>query len=142
MNWTIEFVESLDLIKVIYEGKCSVEDSIRAKQAYLSSEYWRPGINVLVDFRQVIFDFTRLDELRKSVRFNAENQDKYGSSRIAYVVKSQRDFGVVRQIKALMECYTETKVMPFMEESEAINWLEKERVTKIAEVAEQIKLAA
>lgn len=142
MNWTIEFIEHLDLIKVIYEGKCSVEDSIRAKQAYLSSKYWQPGMSVLVDFRQVKFDFTRLDELRTTVRFNAENQDKYGSCRIAYVVKSKCDFGIVRQIKALMECYTEIKVMPFMKESEAINWLKKERQVKIEKASEQAQLTA
>jgi hypothetical protein len=132
MIWTFKFQPAQNLLEILYEGESSVEDSIRAKQEYLSSPLWQPGMNILVDFRQTHIKSTALDELRKTAKFNEERQNDYGHGRIAYLVKSKHDYGIVRQMISLMEIYTLNEVQPFMCEQAAREWLTGEGTEPVA----------
>lgn len=123
MMWTVEFNHSLKLFKVVCEGEVSVEDVLTAKKDYLSSPYWQPGMNILADLRNVTLIYPGLEQLRRTILFNAERKNEYGSGRIAYLVKGNRDYGIARQITSLLEIHTDSRAAAFLEEDEAINWL-------------------
>jgi len=133
MNWTFKFHPDDNLLEVIYEGESSVEDSIRAKEAYISDPRWHPGMNILVDFRLTHINPTAIEEIRKTAKFNEEKQEEYGFGRIAYLVKSKHDYGIVRQMISLMEIYTRNEVQPFLSEAEAREWLAVEDLEQIAD---------
>lgn len=123
MIWTIEFNESLNLVKVVFEGESSIDEYLQAKKDYLSSPYWRPGTNILVDLRQTILIYPGINELRRSVNFNVSRRDEYGACRIAYLVKDSRDYGIARQITSLLQIHTECEADAFLSEKVAMEWL-------------------
>lgn len=124
MYWKIEFLEKLNLVRIIYWGNYSTENSLKAKEDYLTTDFWHPGMSVLNDCRLTSFGTISLEQLRTVARFISQNQEKYGHSQIAYLVKSESDFGIIRQLMAMTEFYTHTRLRVFLNETKALEWLQ------------------
>ena len=103
MNWTIEFIEPLQIVKVITEGEFNIEDHQRMIEDIVSSEFWHPGMHTFLDYRKLNFRKTTIPFMRKV----SENYKKYevqiGCGKFAFLMKSLADFARGRQFTLLTQ---------------------------------------
>lgn len=83
-------------------------------------------MNVLIDYREVIFSGLTLDDLRELGKFHESQNEEIGNGRMVLLMKSPRDFGYARQYEMLNESRVSSKMRVFLEEDKAIEWLSSE----------------
>lgn len=123
LNWTIELIEPAHFVKVTAEGNFTLEDCLGMKEDFLSRDYWEPGMNVLIDYRQTAFVNIKLDALRAAGIFHEENNEQIGNGKMAFLMKSPHDFGLARQYEMITEGEVLSHVHVFLKEENALKWL-------------------
>jgi hypothetical protein len=93
------------------------------KDDFLSREFWKPGMNVLIDYRETIFSNLTLDVLRLIGANHEAKNELIGNGRMAFVMKSPRDFGFARQYEMITEGKVLSQVCVFLDVDKAIAWL-------------------
>ena len=123
MNSAIEYRSFENYVRVTHCGEYTVRDCNASKTAYLSLPFWKPGMNLLVDYRQATFGFISLEELRQGIDFHAAHKELIGDGRMAFLMGSTRDFGIARQYELATEALVYSKMMAFLDEKKAVEWV-------------------
>lgn len=123
MNWTTTLIEPAHYVRVATQGSFAVEDCFRMKEDFLSREYWKPGMNVLIDYRETSFSNITLDVLRLVGAYHESKNELIGSGRMAFLMRSPRDFGFARQYEMITEGKVSSLVCVFLDEDKALAWL-------------------
>jgi len=123
LNWTISLIEPAHYVRVSTQGDFAMEDCIRMKKEYLALDYWKPGMNILIDYRQATFSNLTLDILRMIGEFHESKNEEIGGGRMAFLMGTPRDFGFARQYEMITEGKVLSEVCVFLEEEKALRWL-------------------
>lgn len=123
MNCTVEKIESSSYVRVITSGVFSVEGQLNMIEFIISRDFWRPGLDVLFDHRQLDFGTTDVSLMREAGNNHIKNDDKIGDGKAAILMKSLPDFARGRQFELLTESKVTAKMKIFKDEEEAIKWL-------------------
>jgi hypothetical protein len=123
LNWTIELNEPAHFVNVTAQGDFTLEDYFELKKDFISQDYWHPGMNVQIDYRQTIFTNLNLNILRKMGDFHKSKNEQIGNGRMVLLMKSPRDFGLARQYEMVTDGKVLSKVRVFLDENEALEWL-------------------
>jgi hypothetical protein len=123
MNWTIEYVEDQQYVRVSLSGKFSPEHHRFMIEDVLARDFWRPGLNVLFDNRNLDFGVTSVEIMRLASQNQIKHNDRIGSGKVALLMKSLSDYARGRQYEILAEGKALTKVRTFRNEKEALRWL-------------------
>lgn len=129
MIWAITFIEPENYIRVSTQGDFTLEDCKKIKEDFIAREFWSPGKNILYDYRETNFDSPlTLNALRKLGEFHESKNAEIGDGRMAFLMKSPRDFGLARQYEMLTEGRVLSKICVFMHEDKALEWLTSETI--------------
>ena len=123
MNWTIEYIEDRQFVRINYSGLFSVQEQIKAIEDLLSRSFWRPGMPIFIDHRKLDFGNTNISVLREPGIFHQKNDTLIGNSPIAVLMKSLSDFGRGRQFELLTQGKVSATIKVFLDEEKAIDWL-------------------
>lgn len=123
MKWAIENVEEQHFIRIVLSGDFSLNDMSRAVEELFSSEFWKSGTPVLFDETDLNLSETSLEVIRDSSNVFVEHAPHYGNSKIAVLAGSITDFARGRQFELLAGNKVNANIRIFMEEREALNWL-------------------
>lgn len=124
MNWSFSSIEGQNHLKVSIQGDFTLEDCVKIKEDFLSKDFWKPGLNILYDYRQTNFDNNlTLDDLRDLGIFHESKNELIGSGRMAFLMKSPRDFGLARQYEMITEGKVLSEIRVFLNEEKAIEWV-------------------
>ncbi len=123
MIWTIELNETASFVKVIAQGDFTIENCFEIKQDFISRDFWYPGMNILIDYRQTTFTNLSLDHLRQIGEFHKTVNEQIGNGRMAFLMKSPRDFGFARQYEMISDGKVLSEVCVFLDENKALEWL-------------------
>ena len=123
LNWTISLIAPERYLKVTAHGDFVMEDCIRMKEDFIARDFWKPGMNVLIDYRETAFPNLNLDILREIGKFHESKNEEIGGGRMAFLMKSPRDFGFARQYEMITEDKVLSEVCVFLEEGKALRWL-------------------
>lgn len=123
MNWTVKYVKENRFVRVTVTGLYNLEDHMRMLKDVASREFWTPGMNLLIDDRNLEFPSLSLEELREAGRRRAELDALIGAGRTAVLVSSLVNFGRARQFQLITSGKVSTKMDIFKDENEAIEWL-------------------
>lgn len=126
MDWKIEHEPSLDFVWVVCEGDFSAEDCGEAKKDFTTRGFWRPGMNVLFDFRATKFNNLNPGELRRAADFHSCLNEEIGNGKMALLMNSVRDFGLARQYELIAEPNVFSQIKVFGDETEAVRWLKED----------------
>ena len=123
MKWDIKYIEDENYVRIVYEGTFSVSEQEKAIEELLASEFWKPGMRILIDHRKFDFGNTNVSIMKEMSVFHQKNDARIGAGRIAVLMKSLSDFGRGRQFELLSEGKISAKLQIFLKEDEALGWL-------------------
>lgn len=84
---------------------------------------WRPGLDVLIDFRELHGENLKAEDIRRIAEQSVAYQPQYGSGRSAVVVSESLAFGLVRMYGSLVESKAPRNLRVFHTLEEARAWL-------------------
>jgi hypothetical protein len=124
MHWTFEYDERANLVRVNVAGKFSLEGHSKKMDELETQDYWKPGINVLFDCREVDLSDTGFADI-KALADNFVADDRLlGCSKIALLMKTITDYGRGRQFEMLTDEKMCADIRNFMDEKQAVRWAE------------------
>lgn len=123
MNWTIENIEDKHFVKVVTTGDFTAADHRRMTEDILSQKFWKPGMNVLFDHRNLNFGVTSVPLMKEIGNTHIENDARIGSGKAAILMKSVPDFARGRQFEIITEGKILAKLQIFLDEKKALAWL-------------------
>lgn len=91
--------------------------------ATVSSPHFRDEMHVLIDYRRARFADMSSADVRRQAAHLAKNGRKIGSHRAALVMGSQVDYGIMRQLEAMVDDRVPYVIQAFLDISEARAWL-------------------
>lgn len=123
MKWTIHKTEEQPFIKIITEGDFNPEDHLKMVMDIVSSDFWKPGMNVLFDNRNLHFDFSDVSSISEAVNNHFMYDEKIGNGKSAILMNSVSDYGRGLQFELFGEGKLSTRLEIFLNEKGAIDWL-------------------
>ena len=123
MNWTIETIDSLKIVKVITEGDFDTESHRLMIEDIISQDFWKPGMDAYFDHRKLNFHHTTIPLMRKVSASYQEYAMELGDGKLALLMKSWADFARGRQFELMTQNQVSAKLGVFMDEKETIEWL-------------------
>ena len=123
MEWVIKYVETQNYLKITVTGLFSINEHFKIFEDIISHEYWKPGMPLLFDNRQL--DFTGINfKVVSQASSNYERiSDRIGNLKAAMLMKSLSDFGTGRQFEILSDSKGPGEMRVFLDEKEALLWL-------------------
>lgn len=123
MNWSATYIQDKHYVEIVFEGDFTAEGLIQMMDDVVAREYWKPGMNVLSDFRKVKFDADSLAAIRKVSEGRLKKEKQIGSGKSALLMNSLADYGRGRQYQLLIESKISASLRVFTDKKEAIDWL-------------------
>jgi hypothetical protein len=123
MDWKTEYTKDVSFATVRTVGEFSIDDHARMIEDIVSSDFWKPGLDVLFDHRNLEFGFTTAAFWKKASENHERNDDRIGDGKAAILMKSVVDFGRGRQFEMITSDKVSAKLRVFMDEESAVSWL-------------------
>lgn len=123
MNWTIEYIEKLNFVKIATEDDFSVSDHLAMIEDIISQKFWKPGMDTFFDHRKLEFNETTIDLMKKVSENHKRYEAQIGDGKAAILMKSLEDYARARQFELMTSHQASVKVNIFMDEDKAIKWL-------------------
>lgn len=139
MNWTIEYIESLDIVKVITDGNFEIEDHLKMIQDIISRDFWKPGKDIFFDHRKLNFRNTTIPLMKKISENHKIYEQQIGDGKAAILMKSLADFARGRQFELLTEHNVSAKISIFMDEAKTLQWLTSSQIKQTSKVRQLMK---
>jgi hypothetical protein len=123
MEWTVEHRTAQDYVVVTTHGSFSADDHLRMTQDIVERDWWRPGLAVLFDHRELDFGASGLATMRRAGDNHTANDARIGDGKAAVLMKTVADYGRGRQFELLTEGQVGARMRIFLDEEEALAWL-------------------
>jgi hypothetical protein len=123
MYWTVEYVKERPFVRVVAAGIYDIDAHMRMLEDVVAREFWKPGMNLLVDDSELDFSRTSLEQLREAGQKRIEFDALIGNGKTAVLVNSLVNFGRARQFELITTGKVSAKIDVFKTEAEAVRWL-------------------
>ena len=123
MKWSIEFTKDKNYITVTLTGNFNASDHRQMIEDILSQNYWKSGMNLLIDSRVVDYSKSTLDVMRQAGANMSKFESQIGSGKAAVLMGTLFEFGKGRQFEILAEDKSPANIRIFLDESQAVQWL-------------------
>jgi hypothetical protein len=123
MNWTMKLIEQINTVRITSSGIFDADDDLRLVKDIISQNYWKPGMNMLLDHRGVEFEGTDINLVRRVSEHHKRYEAEIGAGKMALLMKSLTDFARGRQFELLTEYDMEAEIDVFLDEDKALEWL-------------------
>lgn len=124
MDWTMKLIEQINTVRVTSSGTFDSDDDLKLVKDIISQNYWKPGMNMLLDHREVKFEGTDINQLRRVSEHHKKYEAEIGAGKMALLMKSLTDFARGRQFELLTEHDMEAEINVFVDEDKALEWLD------------------
>jgi len=123
MHWTIAYAKDRHFVKVVAKGIYNIDDHIRMLEDVVARDFWKLGMNLLINASELDFSDTRLEQLRAVSLKRIELDTLIGNGKTAIVMNSMTDFARGRQYELIMSGKVAAKIDVFKNEDKALEWL-------------------
>lgn len=104
-------------------GRANLAGSLALLAAVVDDARFRPGMRILLDYRELDGGETTSREVQSLVEAVAARSERIGGSRCAVVVRGRVDFGLARMWQLTAGASTQLQVELFYEVDAALAWL-------------------
>lgn len=123
----MEFSVTVDPEKKIARIKASGDAIVADIQSYnfylINDPKWFPGINILVDHRDLITTHLSFGEIRSISKSVADVAKKLGNGRLALVVRTMMGYGLARMWQILTTDISHLNIKVFRSIEHAEKWI-------------------
>ena len=123
MNWAIKYIENGSYIKISCGSFFSIREHVECFQKLFSSDFWKPGTNLLFDSRNLSFEQVTADKIRAIGNYYHGISPQLGENKIALLVNTTVGYGLGRQYQIFAENQGPGEIRIFKDEQEAAAWL-------------------
>jgi hypothetical protein len=123
MYWTVEHVKASRYVRVVTGGVYNIDDHMRMLEDVVNRDFWKPGMNLLIDDSRLDFHQTSLEQLREAGLKRLRFDPLIGGGKTAVIVDSLADFARVRQYELITSGKVAAKIDIFKDEDKAVLWL-------------------
>jgi hypothetical protein len=123
MKLSAEYIKDKHYVLIVAEGNFTAEEQLQMMDDISGRKYWKPGLNLLCDFRKLEFDINSLATIREVSANRRKKENEIGNGKSALVMSSLADYGRGRQYQLLTESKVSAKIRVFTDEKEALDWL-------------------
>jgi hypothetical protein len=123
MNWTVHKTAGQSYVTVVTQGEFNVADHEKMVEDIVSSDFWKPGTDVLFDHRNLQFGLTNYSSMMQASDTHKKHEQQIGDDKAAILMRSLVDFGRGRQFELMTSEKVSAKLRIFLDEKEAVNWL-------------------
>lgn len=125
MKYTIEFEVELNTLVIRGMGDVTREGILDFHKDYLSDHRWNPGMNVILEFRQLSFSRFRPADIGFIRDLVIGSKKEIGAGKMAIVISADNDFGLARMWEMSTELFVEFSISVFRELEEAWEWIKR-----------------
>ena len=127
MHWAIDHVEPQNYVSVVLGGVFFIEEHPILVMEILASRFWKPGINLLLDCRDL--DLSRVNTQHLRMMSNKYHQiaEQLGDGKFALLMKSAFHFGLGRQFQMIADGKIQNEIGVFNDEKKMFDWLFEEK---------------
>lgn len=123
MEWTIDHRTGQAYATVATRGVFRLDDHLRMIEDIVSRDFWRPGMAVLFDHRQLDFGDSGLWVMRQAAENHLARDTSIGDGKAAILMKSAADYGRGRQFEMVADGQVGARMQVFLDEVRALRWL-------------------
>lgn len=123
-GFSLEFDTEIGLVRAVQWGKVHLKDWVGFADAILTDPRWKPGMSLLSDIRKADLSEFTFDDMQQYVTHVLTYERETVGTRVATVVATSLNFGVIRMWDAQAEIQqtpVQNRVFQSMDEAEA--WL-------------------
>lgn len=123
MEWTFELLESPEIISIVTSGKiCSIEFG-RMLDELVSLEYWRRGIPLFLDHRQLRITEADSMELMACADSFINKSPNFAFTPVAILYGCPNSIEIGELYGEITEDNSLSEVRRFLDETDAMQWL-------------------
>lgn len=123
VEYEIKWARDGESMTVTASGKATVEELDECVQAILTDPRYRSGLRILYDQRRADRSHVAWSDVRRRAELLARDAERIGRPRIAFVVVSKVDFGLLRMTELLSDGRWQAVVRIFDDIDDARAWL-------------------
>lgn len=123
MSWTVEYVKDRHFVRIVVKGIYNIDDHRRMLEDVASREFFKAGMNLLIDDTSLDFSQTNLEQLRTAGNKRIELDALIGNGKTAVLVSSVTDLARARQFQLMTSGKISGKMDIFKNEDKALRWL-------------------
>lgn len=123
MFWTIEYVNDRHFVRVVATGSYNMDDHLRMLEEVVTRDFWKPGMNWLLNESNLTYRGTSLEQLREAAALRVKMDARIGAGKTAVVMGTLTDFARARQYELITSGKISAKIDIFKDEDKAIRWL-------------------
>lgn len=123
MDWQLNFRDD-EILEMKTSGIFSFDDLTKMIEQIIVDPKWKPGMNVLADFREVDVKGVNVNELYKAKNLHIHYNELAGEGKIATILSSNLAYGFSRVYQAISSSYVKSRVMTFRDYDSGIDWIQ------------------
>lgn len=123
MFWTIEYEKGSHFVRVAAAGIYNIDDHMRMLEDLVSHNFWKPGMNLLLDESNLTYHGITLEQLREAGARRIKMDALVGAGKTAVVMNTMTDFARGRQYELITSGKVSAKIEIFKDEEKAVRWL-------------------
>jgi hypothetical protein len=127
MRYEFFFQKDRSIVEIRAFGQATAAGFAELNINLVEHRDWTPGMNVLGDFRKLDLSDLTIDDAQESSNFAQTLSERFGSGKIACVMKKDIDYGIARMWEMLTQNGVSVEIRVFRSISAARTWLRAQR---------------
>ena len=124
MEYRILWDEIPNCVIIKAYGVASMQGIVDFHSDYLCDSRWKPGMNILCDFRVLLADHFDKEDIQTISRLVEDARNKIGDGRMAVAQPDITSFGLTRMFEMVTEGKTRLNIMVFYSYDDALLWIQ------------------
>jgi len=124
MEYRIDWDEIPNCVIIKASGVASLEGIMAFHSDYLADPRWKPGMNILCDFRELLADHFKKEDVQTISGLIEVASDRIGDGRMAVAQPDITSFGLTRMFEMISDGKTRLSIMVFRSYDEALLWIQ------------------
>lgn len=124
MEWNLNF-QSDAVVEIIYKGRFSNEDFSNMIGKVVADPRWKPGMSVVADFRDVVFEDIFMNDVFTSVNIHYKFDEFIGDGKIAAIHSNENSIRLAKLYAEISGMMVKSKIVTFNDYDKAVDWINK-----------------
>ena len=123
MDWNLNFWND-EILEMKTYGIFAFDDLARMIEQIIIDPKWKPGMNIIADFREVDVRGVSVKEIYEAKDLHTQYNDLAGEGKIATILGSNLAYGFSRMYQAIAGTDVKSRIMTFRDYENGVDWIQ------------------